>query len=120
MGSWEDPPAGENLKLNLHYDLSRVHQIRLADPHPLGNMPLVVLTASEFNAIQVPGMTPEQGKQDHLRLQNDLAELSTNSRHVMVLGSGHEVYLYKPAIVVHSISKVVSSVRNHSRLSPID
>ena len=113
-------PLVKTWGLNLHYDLSRVHQIRLADRHPLGNMPLVVLTASEFNAIQAPGMTPEQGKQDHLRLQNDLAELSTNSRHVMVLDSGHEVYLYKPAIVVHSISKVVSSVRNHSRLSPID
>ena len=113
-------PLVKTWGLNLHRDLIRVHKIRLADPHPLGNMALVVLTASEFNATQAAGMTLEEGKQDHLRLQNDLAGLSTNSRHVMVSGSGHEVYLYKPAIVVHSISKVVSSVRNHSRLSPID
>jgi len=86
----------------------------------LGQMPLVVLTASDFNVVQVPGMTSGKARQDHLRLQEDLASLSTDSRHVMVAASGHEIYLYKPAVVVQSIYAVVTSVRNHSRLPAVN
>jgi hypothetical protein len=68
----------------------------------------------------VPGVTADTLRQDHLRLQDDLASLSTDSRHVMVAGSGHEIYLYKPAVVVQAISAVVTSARNGSRLSPIN
>jgi pimeloyl-ACP methyl ester carboxylesterase len=113
-------PLVKTWGLNLQYDLSRLHQARTGNPHPLGKMPLVVLTASDSNFAQVPGMTADQVRQDHLRLQDDLATLSTNSRHVMVAGSGHEIYLYKPAVVVQSISAVVISVRNDSRLPPIN
>jgi pimeloyl-ACP methyl ester carboxylesterase len=110
-------PLVKTWGLNLQYDLSRLHQLGVGNPHPLGNMPLVVLTASDSNLPQVPGMTADQVRQDHLRLQDDLATLSTNARHVMVAGSGHEIYLYKPAVVVQSISDVVTSVRKGSRLS---
>jgi hypothetical protein len=110
-------PLVKTWGLNLQYDLSRLHKARVDNPHPLGNMPLVVLTASDFNVAQVPGMTSYQVRQDHLRLQGDLASLSTDSKHVMVAGSGHETYIYKPAAVVQSISSVVTAVRNHSQLS---
>ena len=113
-------PLLKNWGFGLHYDLGRLHKIRNASPHPQGNTPLAVLTASEFDVAQAPGMTPEQARQDHLRLQNDLVQLSTNSRHVMVSGSGHEVYLYNPAIVVRSISAVVTAVRKHSEVAPIE
>ena len=113
-------PLVKTWGLNLQYDLSRLRQARTGNPPPLGKMPLVVLTSSDSNFAQVPGMTADQVRQDHLRLQDDLATLSTNSRHVMVAGSGHEIYLYKPAVVVQSISTVVISVRNDSRLPPIN
>lgn len=113
-------PLVKTWGLNLQYDLSRLDKARAASPHPLGKMPLVVLTASDFNVAQVPGMTSDKVRQDHLLLQDDLASLSIDSRHVMVAGSGHEIYLYKPVVVVQSISTVVSSVRNHSRLSPVN
>ena len=113
-------PLVKTWGLNLQYDLSRLNTARADNPHPLGNIPLIVLTASDFNVAQVPGMTTYQVRQDHLRLQNDLASLSTDSKHVMVAGSGHEIYLYQPAAVVQSISSVVTAVRNHSRLSAIN
>ncbi len=108
--------------LNLQFDLSRLHEMRAATPHPLGNMPLAVLTATAFDVVQAPGMTPEQARQDqdHLRLQSDLAQLSTNSRQIMVSSSGHEIYLYQPQVVVRSIAAVVNSVKKHSRLPPIE
>jgi hypothetical protein len=55
-----------------------------------------------------------------MRLQSDLAQLSTNSRQVMVSGTGHEIYIYQPAIVVRSISAVVTSAQKHSPLPPIE
>jgi pimeloyl-ACP methyl ester carboxylesterase len=113
-------PLVKNWGLNLQSDLSRLHQIRIASEHPLGDTPLAVLTASEFDVVQAPGMTVEEARQDHLRLQNDLAKLSVNSRQVMVSGSGHEIYLYKPDVVVRSISAVLFSVKNHSHLPPIE
>ena len=113
-------PLVKTWGLNLQYDLSGLKKARADTPHPLANMPLVVLTASDFNVAQVPGMTSYQVRQDHLRLQDDLASLSTDSKHVMVAGSGHEIYLYQPAAVVQSISSVVTAVRNHSRLSAIN
>jgi pimeloyl-ACP methyl ester carboxylesterase len=109
-------PLVESWGLNLQFDLSRLHQLRVASPHPLGNMPLVVLTASQFDVVQGPGITVGQARRDHLRLQNDLTQLSANSRHIMVSESGHEIYLYRPDVVVRSISAVVFSVRNHSSL----
>ena len=114
-------PLVKNWGLNLQFDLSRLHQLRIASPTPLGNVPLIVLTASQFDVVQGHGMTAkqEQAQQDHLRLQNDLAQLSTNSRHIVVSGSGHEIFLYEPDVVVRSISAVVSAVRKHSSLSDL-
>ena len=99
-------------------DLSRLHQLRITRPHPVGNIPLAVLTALQFDVVQAPGMTVEQAREDHLRLQNDLAKLSTNSEQIMVSGSGHEIYLYKPNVVVSCVAAVVSSAKNHSPLTP--
>ena len=113
-------PLVKTWGLNLQHDLNRLYQAHTGNPHPLGKIPFVVLTASDFNVVQMPGLSADSLRQDHLRLQDDLASLSTDSRHVMVAGSGHEIYLYKPAIVVDSISAVVISVRNNSRLSPIN
>jgi len=110
-------PLVKNWGLNLQSDLSRLHQLRIANPKSLGNIPLIVLTASQFDVVQRPGITDELAQQDHLRLQNDLAQLSTNSRQIVVSGSGHEIYLYKTDVVVRSISDVVSAVKNHRLLT---
>jgi pimeloyl-ACP methyl ester carboxylesterase len=113
-------PLVKTWGLNIQVDFGRLHQLRVASPQPLGRMPLAVLTAAEFDVTQASDMTPEQAKQDHLRLQSDLAQLSTNSRQVMVSGTGHEIYIYQPAIVVRSISAVVTSAQKHSPLPPIE
>jgi pimeloyl-ACP methyl ester carboxylesterase len=111
-------PLVKNWGLNLQSDLSRLHQLRISDPEILGNIPLAVLTASQFDVVQAPGMNVQEAQRDHLRLQNDLAQLSTNSSEIMVSGSGHEIYLYKPDVVVRYISAVVVSAKNRSRLPP--
>jgi len=109
-------PLVKTWGLNLQFDLSRLHQMRIQTPHPLGNLPLVVLTASTFDVVEAPGMTPDEARQDHLRLQNDLAQLSTNSRQITVSSSGHSIYLDQPQVVIRSIAAVVNSAKQHSRL----
>ena len=111
-------PLVKTWGLDLQFDLSRLHKMRVASPHPLGNMPLAVLTATSFDVVEAPGMTPEQARQDHLRLQNDLAQLSTNSRQLMVSSSGHVIYLDQPQVVIRFIAAVVNSAKQHSRLPP--
>jgi hypothetical protein len=87
--------------------------------HQVGNMPLAVLTAATFDVVQAPGMTLEDARQDHLRLQSDLTNLFTNSRQLMVSGSGHEIYLYQSSVVIRSIDAVVSPAKEHLRLPAI-
>ena len=113
-------PLVKSWGLNLQFDLSRLHEMLVASPHPLRNLPLAVLTATNFDVEQASGMTVEQARQDHLRLQGELTELSTNSRQIMVSSSGHEIYIYKPEVVVHSIAAVITSAKDHSRLPLID
>ena len=113
-------PLVKSWGLNLQFDLSRLHEMLVASPHPLRNLPLAVLTATNFDVVQASGTTVEQARQDHLRLQGELTKLSTNSRQIMVSSSGHEIYIYKPEVVVRSIAAVITSAKDHSRLPPID
>jgi pimeloyl-ACP methyl ester carboxylesterase len=113
-------PLVKTWGLNLQFDLSRLHEMCVTTPHPLRNLPLAVLTATNFDVVQAPGMTVEQARHDHLRLQGELTSLSTNSRQKMVSSSGHEIHIYQPEVVVHSIAAVITSSKDHSRLPPID
>jgi pimeloyl-ACP methyl ester carboxylesterase len=79
--------------------LARLLASRSASPHPLGDRPTVVLTrGDEKNA-------------DREASHAALAALSTNSRHSVIAGAGHEIHLFQPAAVVQAIDDVVSSVR---------
>jgi len=90
------------LKAN-HTALVTLHQIDAA-PHPLGNLPLVVLSA---------------GLNDgnlHRRLQSDLARMSTNSRLEVVEGSDHEIHLFRPDVVIRAIDDVARASRTKANL----
>ena len=71
-------------------------------------------------------MTVEEVRQDHLRLRDDLAKLTVNNRQVMVSGSGREIHLYEPDVVVGSISdgsvfpeKPLAPVANRVTVEPV-
>jgi len=46
-----------------------------------------------------------------------LAKQSTNSRHTVVAGAGHEIHLFKPAVVVQAVRDVLDSVGNEKKLA---
>ena len=86
--------------------LMRLHQISTLQEHPLGDVPLVVLSRGlNTGALQQ-------------RLQADLARLSTNVVHVTVGNADHEIHLYAPDVTVTWIDVVVDAVRSGQPLGP--
>jgi pimeloyl-ACP methyl ester carboxylesterase len=73
---------------------------------PLGDRPTVVLTRGDEQNAGREG--------SHLAL----AKLSTNWRHSVIAGAGHEIHLFQPDAVVQAIADVVESVRTKGRLPP--
>ena len=97
-------------------DIARMYRDRSADPHPLGDKPLVVITRAEGGYTDVANATAAELEAERLRLQADLAGLSTNSKQIIDAHSGHNVHLEDPATVVEAIRDVLQSVRRHTRL----
>ena len=74
-------------------------------PDPLGSRPTVVLTR---------GDEKNEGREGS---HAALAALSTNSRHSIVAGAGHEIHLFEPSAVVAAVADVVRAVREKSGLT---
>jgi pimeloyl-ACP methyl ester carboxylesterase len=73
---------------------------------PFANRPTIVLSrGNERNQAR------ESGHQA-------LANLSTNSRHTVVSGSGHEIHLFHPRAVINAINDVMEAVAKKSQLRP--
>ena len=73
---------------------------------PFGDRPTVVLSrGSERDA-------------DRERSHADVAKLSTNSRHTVILGAGHEIHLFNPPAVITAIDDVLAAVAGKSKLPP--
>jgi pimeloyl-ACP methyl ester carboxylesterase len=72
--------------------------------NPLGDLPLIVLTRGVDSSA------------DLVASHRELASLSTNSRHIVVEGAGHEIHLYQPQAVVDAIREVVEAVRGDGML----
>jgi L-ascorbate metabolism protein UlaG (beta-lactamase superfamily)/pimeloyl-ACP methyl ester carboxylesterase len=79
--------------------LLKLHAASAKGARPLGNRPVVVLTAANG---------PDA---DFTALEAKLAQLSTNATQRVVAGSGHEIHLFEPAAVVQGIGVVVDAAR---------
>lgn len=84
--------------------LARLMALSAEQPHPLGDRPLVVLTR---------GLESSQGLQE---AHAEFARLSTNSRHMVVTGAGHEIHLFQPNVVIQAITDVIDASRAKTRL----
>ena len=84
--------------------LARLLASRTAAKHALGDRPTVVLSR---------GSDPSP---DRDASHAAVAALSTNWRHTVVAGAGHEIHLFEPAAVVQAIGDVVQSIRTKTPL----
>lgn len=99
-------------------DLMTLFASRAGSDHPLGDLPLVVVTPTADTYDSEPGFTSEQLKADHLRLQADLVTLSTRGKQVLAKGSGHHVQLDDPALVVTAIRDVFDQAKRSTKQRP--
>jgi pimeloyl-ACP methyl ester carboxylesterase len=77
--------------------LAQVRAVR----HPLGHLPLVVLTHG------IPSSDPQE-ERDWQALQRDLASLSSESIHIIATHSGHQIELDQPELVIAAIKQVLT------------
>jgi hypothetical protein len=82
--------------------------------YTLGAMPLIVLTR---------GKGGYDGRKDSLQLENerlqaqkDLTRLSTNSKQVIDMNSGHNIHVEDPAVVISAIKEVFVAATKNSHL----
>jgi pimeloyl-ACP methyl ester carboxylesterase len=98
-------------------EIERMYRARASDPHPLGDRPLVVVTRAAGGYEDVTNATAAELEAERLRLQADLASLSTNGTQIVDARTGHNVHLEDPAQVVDAIRRVVEAVRHHARVA---
>jgi pimeloyl-ACP methyl ester carboxylesterase len=81
----------------------------------LGDIPLIVLSRAHGG---YEGMADSSELEtERLKLQEVLAHLSTNSKHIIDKNSGHNIHLEDPALVIESIRQVYEAVIHHKKLN---
>ncbi|MBV8858050.1 MAG: alpha/beta hydrolase [Acidobacteria bacterium] len=91
-------------------ELARMYAERGKPEYLLGDIPLIVLTRGE-------GYEDKGLEEERLRLQGELARLSTNGKQVVAEGTGHNIHLENPKLVTDSIREVVEAVRRGKRIT---
>jgi len=113
-------PEAERLWTAPLADDASTSQVRQAQrDSPLRPMPLVVLSHGIPFAAPFAGWPSDTMEGIMLALQDDLAGLVPNARHIMATGSGHNLHQDQPELVIAAIRQVVDAVRDpHSWQTP--
>ncbi|HFK1785829.1 TPA: alpha/beta fold hydrolase [Bacillus cereus] len=86
-----------------------LEQIRVS--RSLGNIPLIVVTG---------GLQPfhtTESMATWMKFQRELANLSTNKKHIIVEDAGHAIHIDKPQVVVEIIRDILDMVKNNNKHS---
>jgi len=73
---------------------------------PLGDRPTVVLSRGD------------ERHEDREQVHAALARLSSNSRHSVIAGAGHEIHLFQPEAVILAVTDVLEAIARKSPLPP--
>jgi pimeloyl-ACP methyl ester carboxylesterase len=94
--------------------IAQADAINKDQSHPLGDKPLVDVTAGRSTSM--PPQTVEKSHDKYEELQAKLLSLSANSKQLVAENSGHFIIIDRPDVVVDAIRQVVQSVRNNTKL----
>ena len=89
-------------------ELAGLRAERAKSEHPLGDMPLIVLTRGKSEEAGPDGKAFEE---EHRRDHTAIATMSRNGKLVIAEHSGHHVQLDEPELVIKSIRDVLAGVR---------
>ena len=94
---------------------ARMYAQDQAQKHPLGNVPLIVLTRDK-NKHDYQGPLTASLVKEHEDQQVQMAELSTHGRQIVVPNSGHQIELEAPEQVVAAIHEIAFTAKRTSGL----
>ena len=108
----EAPDDSENLRFYREWFTNPVTYPELShglfEPGSLGDMPLVVLTSPhKERAADLPAGLSDRWNAIWVELQEQWAQISSRSRHIMADGSGHFIQLDQPDLVIAAIRLVI-------------
>jgi pimeloyl-ACP methyl ester carboxylesterase len=102
---WDPAKAGPESNVSWRKEFLReFEETDAGRKHPLGELPVVVLSSGPIAS--------ESERQSRNGAAARLDFLSSNSVHVTAAGSGHEIHLYQPDLVVQALVRGLSAVRN--------
>lgn len=82
----------------------RLYEIDHRTDHPLGSIPLVVLS-------QDMSRRTDEHARIHVRTQQAQAQYSERGRQIVVTGAGHHIQLEHPEVVIDAIKQVLDDAR---------
>ena len=88
---------------------------RQRNPVPLGDKPLIVISAATRTGPAPTGVAEADWKQlneEKAAQQADMTKLSRSSRAITAKSEGHEIHVYEPHLVVSAIREVVDAERS--------
>jgi pimeloyl-ACP methyl ester carboxylesterase len=107
---WDPAKAGPESLLSWRKEFLReFEETDAGKEHPLGKLPVMVLSSGPI--------ATEAERRSRNGAAARLDFLSSNSVHITATGSGHEIHLYQPDLVVKAVLRAVSAVRNRIPLS---
>jgi pimeloyl-ACP methyl ester carboxylesterase len=86
-------------------ELAELHAARLKSEHPLGDLPLIVLTRG---ISEETGPDSKAFEEEHRRDHTEIAAMSRRGKLVVAERSGHHIQLDEPELVSGSIREVLS------------
>jgi pimeloyl-ACP methyl ester carboxylesterase len=101
---WENVKRLEGLDRD---SMTRGYQGLDAPEGRMGHAPLAILTAGE----------PTRERPERHQMQSELARMSSNSVHLVVEASGHNIHLDRPERVIRATLAVVEAARTGGRLT---
>ena len=110
LEKWEPAKAGPESILSWRKEFLReFEETDAGREHPLGELPVIVLSSGPIAS--------ESERRSRNGAAARLDFLSSNSVHITATGSGHEIHLYQPDLVVQALARGVSAVRSQVSLS---
>jgi len=105
-GAWDPSKATADSLLSWRREFLKLFDATDAGKQaPLGDLPVVVLSSGP------EGTAAERQTRDGAGARLDF--LSRNTAHIAAAGSGHEIHLYMPDMVVEAIARALSAVNEH-------
>jgi pimeloyl-ACP methyl ester carboxylesterase len=115
---WDPARTGPESMLSWRKEFLRELQESCSESeHPLRDLPVLILS-SDSSASELARLHRlDHAFCDRSDAGDGLELLSSNSMYVMATGSGHEIHLYQPDVVVRGVERVVGALRERVPLA---